>query len=108
MRMRMRMRMPDEENIDTAWGGSLKGRSSKRTRDFTQAYNTVIGHYFSGIASLYDEVHFEQQFGMPQQVFNTIWENIQGKGSFKQHTKAVSRELSIYNHWCILLLYSEL
>jgi hypothetical protein len=85
----------DEENVDTTWGGSLKGRSPNKPRDFTQAYDTVIGHYFSGDASLYDEVDFERRFGMPREVFNTIWENIQGKGSFKQHTNGLSKELGI-------------
>jgi hypothetical protein len=85
----------NEEEEDYTWGGSKKGKAPNRERNFTRAYNTVIGNYFSGDDSLYDKADFEWQFGMPREVFNTILENIKGKGSFKQHTNVVTRELGI-------------
>ena len=53
----------DEEMSDVegtpVWGGSSPGKAPNKSRDFSGAHKKVIEQYFSGEASIYNEVDFE-------------------------------------------------
>jgi hypothetical protein len=54
------------EEESRAWGGSGKGKSPNKKRNFERAYAIVKEQYFNGEESIYNETDFERRFGMPQ------------------------------------------
>jgi hypothetical protein len=53
----------DEEMSDAeetpVWGGSSPGKAPNKSRDFSGAHKKLVEQYFSGEASIYNEVDFE-------------------------------------------------
>lgn len=68
----------DEEMSDAeetpVWGGSSPGKAPNKSRDFSGAHKKLVEQYFSGEASIYNEVDFERRFRMPRSVFNRIYD----------------------------------
>jgi hypothetical protein len=82
----------DEANVDGhgepgQWGGSRPGRAPNKDRNFARADKLLREYYFSGEASLYDEIDFERRFRMPRSVFRRVHDNVIGRGLFILHTQ---------------------
>ena len=57
----------------------------------------LMNHYFSGDQSLYNEVQFEQRFGMPRCIVMRLWDVCNGVNPFVQKTDRVTNRLGIRN-----------
>ena len=55
----------DDSGTRAKWGGSSPGRSRNVKRDFAGAEAMLLGYYFSGEESLYNEETFENRFRSP-------------------------------------------
>lgn len=73
------------------WGGSVKGKAPNKDRSFEQAHQRLVEHYFSGEDSLYDEKDFERRFGVPRDVFNTVFEKLKDLPDFRQKYDALKK-----------------
>lgn len=86
----------DEEEKRKFGEGSQPGKAANKPRDFDGALQRLVGNYFSGDQSKYNDTDFERRFRMPRSVFSKIWLKIQGKGLFKESTINFSGKKGIH------------
>ena len=55
----------------------------------------LINHYFSDSQSIYNEVQFEQFFGIPCSVLMRLWDACNGVDPFTQKSDRVTKRLGI-------------
>ena len=87
--------LSSEEEEESKWGGSRKGRAPNKKRDFAAAYQGVVRDYFNGGDSVYSEADFERRFRMPRSVFDRIQIALLGTDPFVQK-KDVTGKLGIH------------
>jgi len=85
----------EEEEENKTWGGSTKGKSPNKPRDFQGAYERIVRAYFSGRDSLYDESDFERRFRVSRSIFTRINDAVMGKDPFIRYMDA-TKKLGIY------------
>ena len=73
----------DDEDM-AVWGGSKVGKAPNKERNFEASYEKLVKDYFSGAASVYDEVDFERRHRVPRDVFTRVWDHLHGQGCFVQ------------------------
>ena len=81
----------DTEEEEVQWGGSKKGKAPNKPRDFQGAYDRLVGNYFKGAESKYDETDFERRFRMPRCVFNRVHEALIGTVPFVHRVDALKK-----------------
>ena len=72
-----------------------EGKSPNKKREFLAAYHKVVGDYFNGRDSKYDEKDFERRFRCPRSVFNRIHDAVMGSSIFV-HRKDATGKLGIF------------
>ena len=82
----------DEElSQSSTWGGSKKGKSANKKRDFQGAYTRLVRQYFSGRESVYDEKDFSRRFRVSRDIFVRIHDSLMGKDPFIQKHDATGK-----------------
>lgn len=80
----------------TNWGGSVKGKKPNKNRGFVAAYKKLVGDYFSGSDSVYDEVDFERRFAQPRSLFVQVYEGCINKPPFVLYKDGVTGKQGIH------------
>ena len=86
----------EEEDNRKQHGGSKHGRSKAKPRDFPGAYARVVGDYFMGPASKYNEKDFERRFRVPRAVFSRVHDKVMGQYPFVGPLKDAVGKPGIY------------
>ena len=53
-----------------------------KPRNFIAAHSQLVADYFNGTDSIYSEGNFRRRFWLPRQVFDNIWERMEGMDPF--------------------------
>ena len=80
-----------EDDVRT-WGGSEKGKSGNKKRDFVSAYRQLVDNYFKGDLSKYSEADFERRSRCPRSIFHLISEAVLGKILSYRSIKSVASQ----------------
>ena len=90
----------EEDEDENKWGGSRKGRSPNKERDFAEAYARLVKDYFNGSASVYNEIDFERRFCMPRAIFKQIQDAVMGTDPlFRRQTYVAKLAFICWSSW---------
>jgi Plant transposon protein len=84
-----------DDSEEASWGGSKTGKAPNKDRNFQEYYERMVKNYFSGVHSVYDEGDFERRHRVPRPVFDRVWQQLHGQGTFVHRQNAMG-ELGIH------------
>ena len=96
----------EKEEEENKWGGSRKGRTPNKERDFAEAYARLVKDYFNGSASVYNESDFERRFRMPRAQVQRLANVDLNTATTTRYSRPLTLSLPTYLPCCCCCCYN--